>query len=263
MTRRPGRLSPLARSEGLLVEHVGDETVVLDTESKQAHCLSPLAAAVFAGADGATPVEDLAALAGSALDEPVSVEQVEAALDQLDERGLLDRPALPADPPSGISRRQLVRRTAGATAAISAVPLVTSIVTPAMAQVTGNVRCPAGTLCASQANGDDFCACANACPPGSPGGGIGQCVQRGLGTGPYFDSCFCAKCPTPGDINPGQVPPGFLGLCPNFFPNQGGSAPENCAGRPNAVAGCGGSTSAIDGICVPNDGDSSETCLNP
>jgi hypothetical protein len=247
---------PLARSDGLLIEHVGDETVILDTETKEAHCLSPLAAAVFAGADGKTRVDDIAGLISS--DEPVSVEQVYDAIAQLDERGLLDRPALPADPPSGISRRQLVRRTAGATAAFSAVPLVTSIVTPAFAQTSPGARCPAGTLCASQANGDVFCHCANACPPGSPGGGT-ECPGAGLGEGPSFDSCFCAKCPTPGDPNPGQVPAGFEGLCPNFTTTP----PENCNGRPNAVAGCGGSTSDIDGICVPNDGDSSETCLDP
>ena len=91
MTRGPHQLPPLARSEGLLIEHVGDETVVLDTESKQAHCLSPLAAAVFEGADGTTGVEDLAERISS--DEPVSVQQVGAALAQLEERGLLGRPS--------------------------------------------------------------------------------------------------------------------------------------------------------------------------
>jgi hypothetical protein len=247
---------PLARSDGLLIEQVGDETVILDTESKEAHCLSPLAAAVFASADGRTRVEDIAEAFSS--DEPESVEQVYDAIAQLDERGLLDRPALPANPPSGISRRQLVRRTAGATAAISAVPLVTSIVTPAFAQGSPGARCPAGALCASQANGDVFCACANACPPNSPGGGT-ACQGAGLGNGPSFDSCFCAQCPNPVNPNPGQVPPAFAGLCPNFFTTP----PENCAGRPNTTAGCGGSNSAIDGICVPNDGDSSEACLNP
>ena len=39
---------PLARAEGLLTEEVEAEIVVYDSESKQAHCLSPLAALVLA-----------------------------------------------------------------------------------------------------------------------------------------------------------------------------------------------------------------------
>ena len=239
-----------------MIEQVGDETVVLDTESKEAHCLSPLAAAVFAGADGSTRVEDLAERISS--DDPVSVEQVEAALAQLDERGLLDRPALPADPPSGISRRQLVRRTAGATAAISAVPLVTSIVTPAFAAFSPAGTCREGALCVSQAEGDKFCSCNNACPQGSPGGGT-DCPGAGLGNGPSFDSCVCGKCPTPGEPKPGTGAGAVHRSLPELLPGAN-PPPQPCTG-PNANRGCNNTGKPVDGICFPNDGDSSETCL--
>jgi hypothetical protein len=120
---------PVARDEGLLVEHVGDETVVYDDKSKEAHCLSPLAAVVFAHCDGRTTVENMAALAAERLGEPVDESRVLDALDQLEERNLL---AVPAAPRGGLSRREMISRTAAAAGgAAFAAPLITSIVAPA------------------------------------------------------------------------------------------------------------------------------------
>jgi hypothetical protein len=73
---------------------------------------------------------------------------------------------------------------------------------------------------------------------------------------PFFDSCFCAKCPSPGDPNPGQVPPGFEHMC---LPPGQQTTPCGGGGTPNM--GCNDPTKPVDGICVPNDGDSSELCL--
>jgi len=120
---------PVARDEGLLVEHVGDETVVYDNESKEAHCLSPLAAVVFAHCDGRTSVEKLATLAAERLGEPVDAPRVEDALVQLEERDLL---AVPPALRGGLSRREMISRSAAAAgSAAFAAPLITSIVAPA------------------------------------------------------------------------------------------------------------------------------------
>lgn len=255
MTRRPRQVPPLARSEGLLLEQVGSETVVYDPETREAHCLSALAAAVFAECDGRTPVDRIAERAGSRMGEPINVQHVEAAIEQLEQRGLLSGPMPAVARSNGLSRRQLMHRTAGATAALSAVPLVTSIVTPAFAQASPARRCPSA-MCVSQEKGDEFCACNNVCPPGSPGaGGDTSCTDLGL-TPPYFDSCFCAKCPTVGDPNPGQVPQGFEHLCPPMP-----FTPAPCSGD-NTQGGCNNSGKPLDGVCVPNDGDSSELCIN-
>jgi hypothetical protein len=244
---------PLARSKGLLIEQVGDETVVLDTETREAHCLSPLAAAVFAGADGRTRVEGIAELVSS--DEPVSAEQVYAALAQLDERGLLDRPALPADPPRGISRRTLVRRTAVATATVSAAPMITSIVTPAFAQGTPDARCP-GSLCASQSAGDDFCACNNTCPCVEAGtcepDDVQACAQVAE-TPPRLDSCECLNCDQLTDAGrPDLCPPEPFTQCPP------GSSPQN-----PGPGGCIDDSKFLDGACLRLGGDSTEPCPEP
>jgi hypothetical protein len=236
----------------LLVEEIDAETVVYDTDSGQAHCLSPLAAAVFAGCDGSNSVEELVEHAGSRLGEPIDAAGVDAALAQLEELSLLTAA------PDGVSRRTFVGRTAIATAAVTAAPMVTSIVTPAFAQGTVR-RCP-GSRCVSQSEGDVFCGCNNACPAGSPGAGSpGTCTSQGL-TPPFFDSCFCAKCPTPGDPNPGQVPAGFTQFCP---PINDPTLVAPCGGGGTPNMGCKDPTKPLDGICVPNDGDSSEACLNP
>jgi hypothetical protein len=201
---------PLARTEGLLVETIGGESVIYDTESKEAHCLAPLAAAVFAAADGHTPVEELVDLASAQLGRPVAVEEVELALARLEERGLM------AVVPQEISRRSLVRRTAGATAALAVTPLVTSIVTPAFAQVAASPspRCPRDQ-CSSQGQGDVFC--------------------NVIGV-PQEDSCECEDCSVLTNLG---IP------CPT---------PVDCDSLPPGTGGCEpGKT--LDGLCVLIEGD--------
>jgi hypothetical protein len=143
-----------ARQDDLLVEQVGAETVVYDGRSSKAHCLSPVAAVVFARADGRSSPADLAAIASSQLAEPVDVQLVEQALAELEELDLLVAPA-----GSGISRRQLVRRTAVVGGAIWATPLV--LTGPAFGQNYGSCTCPAGRLFKLKTEGNCNCAASN------------------------------------------------------------------------------------------------------
>jgi len=128
---------PTARDEGLLVETVGDETVVYDLETKQAHCLKPLAAAVFTSADGATSVDEIATKAEEQLGEPVTVAQVQDAIAELDATALLATPLL-AGNGNGLNRRQMIGKSAAAAGALAGASLITSIVAPtALAAGTG------------------------------------------------------------------------------------------------------------------------------
>jgi hypothetical protein len=124
---------PPARSEGLLVERVGEETVIYDLASKEAHALKPLAGLVFTLADGAATQAELAKLATTQLNQSVTEGDIADAVEQLTDRSLLDVPLSVRD---GLSSRQLVHRSAFAGAAAFAAPLITSIVAPtaAMAQ---------------------------------------------------------------------------------------------------------------------------------
>src|SRR5437879_1510583 len=103
---------PVPRHEDLLVETIGDETAVYDLESKEAHCLKPLAAVVFTTADGRTSAGEIAARAGERLGEPVTESQVQEAILQLDATGLLDTPLKVHN--GGFSRRQMIGKGAAA-----------------------------------------------------------------------------------------------------------------------------------------------------
>ena len=129
--------APLARTEDLRIQDLGDEIVVYDTRTDEAHCLGPSAASVWRACDGQRPLADLG--------EP---DETAAALAELaDKRLLLER--APGDG-SGISRRQLVGRMA--TAAVAA-PLIVSVTAPtahAQASCFPNGRpCDADGQCCS------------------------------------------------------------------------------------------------------------------
>ena len=120
---------PKARTADLVTERVGDELVVYDGASSEAHCLSTLASAVFVAADGRTSTADLAAIASRELNEVVDVPAVEQALVELQECGLVESLEV-----GGISRRGFMQRSAAVGGAVVAGSLVTSVVTPAYGQ---------------------------------------------------------------------------------------------------------------------------------
>ena len=194
--RRHQGMPPAARSQDLLVERVGDETVVYDLESKDVHCLSPLAAKVFEACDGTTPLDEIA----QALS--LSTAEVNDAVAQLDECELLDRPDSPlvlSD--GGSTRREAVQKVAfaGATAAFSA-PLITSIVSPSAAMAaSGNptgCQCTMNSDCASNhccMNAGSNEKCNDGCCAESNNGSLCQCtVVSGMG------QCATINLPDPG-----------------------------------------------------------------
>lgn len=146
----------LARSEGLLIEDVDSEKVIYDTERKQAHCLTPLAAVIFDNCDGETPISDLARRASERLGEPVSEDQVNSALVQLEHCGLLATPIR-------ISRRDMIHKGAALGAAAAAATLIFTV-DPPMAHAQGGEcsleLCSVKTHCAGLSCPDDEeCLC--------------------------------------------------------------------------------------------------------
>ncbi len=162
------RQVPLARSEGLLIEDIDSEKVIYDTERKQAHCLTPLAAVVFDNCDGKTRVRDLPQRASELLGDTVSEDHVRAALAQLDQRGLL------ATSSPRISRRDMIHKSAALGAAAAAATLIFTV-DPPMAHAQGDEcslqLCSVKTHCAGLTCPDDAeCLCL---------------------MGPFHLQCFC------------------------------------------------------------------------
>jgi hypothetical protein len=234
-----GRKLPVARDEGLLVEHVADETVVYDSKTKAAHCLSPVASIVFARCDGRTTVEELAAVATERLGEPVDPPLVVDALAQLEERELLAVSPRLTPSGDGLSRRQMIHRSAAAAAGVAAVPLITSITAPAaVAQTTATC---ANILCCPCCTNSDLnkeeccttpvtvnCQCVQASQnvrPGPPGFGPIEggkfCKTTGAGA-PTDEECLGTSTP----VFPEAKPPAtWATLCTPFVEAGGDCGP--------------------------------------
>jgi hypothetical protein len=175
---------PRARSEGIVTEELGDETLVYDGATETAHALSKDAASVWMRCDGHSSAQDIARRLG--LDEA----RVAQALDDLSAAELIEEP-------DGISRRALYQRAAKlGTAALSA-SLIYSIAVPAAnASISSNCGPAFGTNCdlvftsgncSGSSSSDDVCkstggpSCGchvETCVPQSGGGsvGFGTCI---------------------------------------------------------------------------------------
>jgi Coenzyme PQQ synthesis protein D (PqqD) len=128
--------APKARRTRLLVEQVGDETIVYDEIRQAAHSLNRTASAVFRHCDGTRSVPQLAAMVATELGGDADEAMVRYALERLARAHLIDVGS--SDDDEHVTRRTVVRRLALAGGATIAIPAVLSIVapTPAMAAST-------------------------------------------------------------------------------------------------------------------------------
>lgn len=154
-----------------VVRHLDNEVVVYDTRTDKAHLLNPTSSAVW---ESWSPEASLATVASDVAEQlgvPVSVELVEATLDELAVAGLIERPSAVSEMP-GISRRSLLKK-AGIAAVL--LPAVTTILapTPAAASHTGglcaqqNQPCDTNSHCCSNTCTGNTCVCTphgTACP---------------------------------------------------------------------------------------------------
>jgi len=140
------KVSPVARTESLIVKEVDRETLVYDLNTDKAHCLNDTAARVWKNCDGRKSVSEISEILSAESNTSVKDEVIWLALDQLEKFKLLEeappRPGFLA----GMTRRQMVARLGIAAIAI---PSIVSIVSPTAA---------AGASCIPQ--GSVFC-CVN------------------------------------------------------------------------------------------------------
>lgn len=125
---------PLARSEGLVAEDLGDELHVYDEQHDVACRLNASAVVVWRNCDGEHTTAELAEILREDFGDAADEDLVMIALDDLLDHGLLlsgweKRP----DSAARLSRRRFLRRVGVAGAAAMAVPIVYSTAVPAMA----------------------------------------------------------------------------------------------------------------------------------
>jgi hypothetical protein len=156
---------PLARSTDLIVEELGDEVLVYDTNADRAHSLSPDAAKVWRACDGGASAEELSAKLG------LDADTVARALDELRGCDLLEESPTLAPVNEGSTRREATVKMAKVGAAVVAAPLIVSVAAPtAQAAVTvafcaqfSSGNCGASSGCSSEVG----CCC---CVPPLTGG---------------------------------------------------------------------------------------------
>jgi hypothetical protein len=140
---------PQARNDRLVSSEISDELLLFDLQHKRIHCLNHTAARVWRACNGQRSVSQIAA--EIAPETPESVDAVWLALEQLSKSNLLVG-ELPQRPePSGMSRRDLIRKLG--TGAIIAVPLITSLLAPRAVQavscLSSGAPCSTSVQCCS------------------------------------------------------------------------------------------------------------------
>jgi hypothetical protein len=135
-----------ARSHRIVSEAVGEEVVVYDLDTDEAHLLSPNVATIWKAADGSRTVEEFMAIVES--DGPEQAASIVwSGLEQLQEKRLLEGVALLPAASVGLSRRAMLKRIG--IAAIS-IPVITTIVAPTPAAAACSTgRGAAGEPCCS------------------------------------------------------------------------------------------------------------------
>jgi len=130
---------PQARQDRLVVQKLGDETIIYDEQRNHIHRLNQTAALVWRHCDGRRTAGDLALVLQGELGSPVTEEMVWLALDRLEKEHLLQDRLVRPEEALQITRRQMLRKAALAGGATLLLPVVQSMVapTPAMALSLG------------------------------------------------------------------------------------------------------------------------------
>lgn len=140
-----GTLTPAARLTDMVISEVAEEVIAYDRLNHHIHHLNKTSAVIWRLCDGTRTDAELARLAGNELDADVDEATIRAALNQLSNAGLLERP-LPTTANGTVqSRRKLLRRVVvvGALAAPAVVSMTAPRAASASSASCSNQNCTA------------------------------------------------------------------------------------------------------------------------
>ncbi len=121
----------------LLVEELGDETIVYDLDADRGHLLNRVAALVLEHSDGGRSVEELASIVHRETGLPADERIVNLALGELEDAGLVKAEV----PATGPTRREVIRGLGLGVQAALLLGFVRSVAAPPAAYA----QSPAGT----------------------------------------------------------------------------------------------------------------------
>lgn len=137
---------PVARKEGLVIQETTDEVLVYDLTTNKAHCLNQTAAIIWKSCDGHNTITDISNLIGSEGGAPVHEDLIWLAIDQLNEKNLLEKEL--ASSFAGRSRREVLKKIGLAT--VVALPIVASLTAPTSALASTSCACSGVGDCLGQ-----------------------------------------------------------------------------------------------------------------
>lgn len=120
---------PRKRTTDLHIEEVNGETVVYDQRTNAAHCLNPVAQAVWNEIDAHPSVESLTRSVTEHVHTEIDAAIVEGAIEALLASGLLEPTATPSK--QGMTRRDAAKAALTASVALA---FVTTVTAPTAAQ---------------------------------------------------------------------------------------------------------------------------------
>lgn len=134
---------PLARTQSLVTQDLGDEMLVYDLKRNQAHCLNKSARLVWAQCDGRTSVKSITENVRNEIEGEIDTTWVLFALERLEKAKLLESDVTDREMKPLLTRRLMMRRAS--ITAIATLPLVVSILAPT-ALAAASCR-PTGAAC--------------------------------------------------------------------------------------------------------------------
>ena len=153
------KYKPKSRETQLLVQELPDEVLIYDLERNEAHCLNGSAARIWALCTGERTVREIGRLVAPDLDPDRAETLVWCALDQFDERHLLEEPVdrpigmepEATDTPTEMTRRGMLISLG---LVVGMIPIVDSIVSPpaalavsALSTCSGSTQVGGSTPC--------------------------------------------------------------------------------------------------------------------
>ena len=174
-----------SRTDDLVVQETGDELLVYDQRTDIAHCLTAVAATVWRECDGGADFDAIVSAVAATGTGGDAETLALKALDELADKQLLE--AAGADP-STLSRRQALRKLAGAGMVAAAAPLVVSatVTTPAQAQSPSVCRTLTQTCTGTNNTAGNCCQTPTAliCTRGTASTGQQYCATSSTCIGP-------------------------------------------------------------------------------
>ncbi|MGI4788206.1 MAG: PqqD family peptide modification chaperone [Janthinobacterium lividum] len=132
-------MKPLARYEDLVVQEIGEETIIYDERRHHAHCLNLTAGLIWSHCDGQRTIADLTLIVRNKTAAPVTEDMIWLALDRLEREHLLQEKLVRLENAVWITRREVLRKAALVGGLTLFIPIIQSMVapTPAMAMSIG------------------------------------------------------------------------------------------------------------------------------